>query len=197
MTTTFAHNNLVTVSFGHRKASLLQESIIISSGVFILSVLAQISIPLPFTPVPITAQTLGILVIGSTYGRNRAFTTILLYVLLGLGGLPIFSEGKFGIASLLGPTGGYLIGFILAGSCVGYLGDKMHDRKLINSLLIFLLGHVIIFTTGMLWLAKYVGIHNVLVMGLYPFLPGLVIKTVFASLITTSVWKLGAKKLNH
>lgn len=180
------NDNLINVLL--EKKSILKEVIIYFSGVCVLAVLAQISIPLPGTPVPITAQTLGVLIIGSSFGKKRAFFTMLLYVLIGAFGFPVFSEGKFGLSILTGATGGYLIGFILAGTTMGYFGDKTHDRKILKSLLIFLLGHLLIFICGLAWLTKFVGAENVLAMGLYPFIPGLLIKTILAGIITPTVW---------
>lgn len=158
--------------------SILKESSIIASAVFMLAVLSRISIPL--YPVPVTGQTLGVLIIGMMLGPKRALTVILAYLSVGILGLPVFANGAMGPATLMGPSGGYLLGFIPAACIMGYLGDRGCFHKAGSAILPLILGHSIIFVFGLLWLARFTGWQAVLSVGLVPFLPGAVIKTALA-----------------
>ncbi len=164
-------------------------------GACILALCAQISVALPFTPVPVTAQSLAVLLIGAAFGAKRAFATTCLYIVFGLIGLPVFSAGAAGLATLSGVTGGYLIGFVFAATIMGYAGDKAKDRSLSTALVTFLLGHIIIFACGLTWLSFYVPTNKVISLGLMPFLPGMVFKTVLAAIIMPGLWKFVSKEI--
>ncbi|OUR95452.1 hypothetical protein A9Q84_16600 [Halobacteriovorax marinus] len=163
-------------------------------GSWILAIMAQISFPLPFTPVPITAQTLAVLILGSSLGATRAFAATVLYLLQGAMGLPFFAGGGSGIGVLSGATSGYLFGFVMAAYIMGYLAEKGMDRSVQTSLLIFCVGHIVIYLCGLLVLAQFVGMNNVLTLGLLPFIPGLIIKTILSSIINPIAWKFFHKK---
>ncbi|MCK5074481.1 MAG: biotin transporter BioY [Bacteriovoracaceae bacterium] len=183
------NNNILTILLPDEYSGVKSDVLVALLGSLALALMAQIRLPLSFTPVPITAQSMAILIIGSSFGAKRAFLATLFYLIEGVAGLPFFSGGKFGMAVLLGPTGGYLIGFILASTTMGYLSDKMHDRSYKTSFPLFALGHLLIFLPGCLWLGKFVGVENILTKGFYPFIPGLLIKTIIAGSITPSLWK--------
>ncbi len=172
----------------------IKDVLIILIGSIIMMTLSKVSFYLPFTPIPITAQSLGILVIGSSFGMKRAFFSSVVYVGSGLLGAPVFSGGKYGLQALMGPTGGYIIGFIVAASLMGFYGDRCRDRTFLSSYLIFFLGHFIIFTFGIIWLGLFVSLDRVLALGFYPFIPGMIIKTVLAGTLTPLIWKNINKK---
>ena len=148
------------------------------SAVLMLAALSRVTIPLQ--PVPITGQTLGVLLTGMMLGRKRALAAVIAYLAMGLVGFPVFANGAFGLATLIGPTGGYLLGFIPAAFVMGWLGDKGWYKHALTAISALLIGHAIVFAFGLLWLANFTGWSAVLATGLIPFLPGAVIKTLIA-----------------
>lgn len=155
---------------------------------------SYLSINLPFSPVPITAQTFGILLIAMTLGRVRGVAVVSAYLLEGAIGLPVFAGGMAGLAKFTGPTGGYLIGFLAAAYLVGWLADHGWDRGYLKSSLAMIAGTALIFVTGLIWLSVYVPSDMVLELGFYPFLIGAAIKISLASLILPSLWKFAKDK---
>ena len=185
--------------------SLVTDIILIVAGTALTSILAQIAIPL--WPVPITGQTFAVLFVGATLGVTRAVLSMVLYLAIGLLGLPVFApqaNGSHitGLAALLGPTGGYLIGFILATAFVGWLAQREWDRKWLRTLLAFVGGTVLIYAIGLPWL--FVVVNNLhvpdplqytLANGLYVFLIGDALKAIFAAVLLPVVWHfVGPKK---
>ena len=160
----------------------------------VLIATAFISIELPFSPVPITGQTFGVLLIAMALGRTRAAGVVAAYLAEGALGLPVFASGKAGFAVFLGPTGGYLIGFLAAAFLLGYLADKGWDRRYLTSVLAMMIGTATIFLFGLSWLGQFTSTGNLLLMGLYPFLPGAVIKIALASILLPSVWRFLGRK---
>lgn len=150
---------------------------------------AKIYIPLPFTPVPITAQTLAILTISSMMGSKRAPLAVLLYALYGILGFPVFAEGRSGLEGLYGATGGYLFGFVLSAYVVGKFCEKGWDRSFTKSFVAMLLGQLLIFVPGLLWLGQFVGYSQVLEKGFYPFVIGGAIKTLLGATTSVLAWK--------
>jgi biotin transport system substrate-specific component len=183
---------------------LVTDIILVAAGTALTSVLAQIAIPL--WPVPITGQTFAVLFVGATLGATRAVLSMALYLAIGLLGLPVFApqaNGSHitGLAALLGPTGGYLVGFILAAAFVGWLAQREWDRKWLRTLLAFLSGTVVIYAIGLPWL--YIALTNLhvpnalqatLTGGLYPFLVGDTLKAIFAAVLLPIVWRLVGPK---
>jgi len=151
---------------------------------------ARIAIPLPFTPVPLTAQTLAVLLSGAVLGSRRGALSLMMYLVYGAIGLPVFAGGKAGLDHLFGPTGGYLWGFVAAAFVTGLLAERGWDRKAVTAFLAMLLGNVVIYLCGLPWLARYVGYERVLIAGLFPFIPGDLIKLALATLLLPSGWKL-------
>ncbi|MCK4529996.1 MAG: biotin transporter BioY [Candidatus Marinimicrobia bacterium] len=158
--------------------SLIKEITYILSAVLMMAALSRITIPL--LPVPVTGQTLGVLLTGIMLGRKRAVTAMITYIAMGVIGFPVFANGAFGMATLIGPTGGYLLGFIPAAYIMGFLGEKGWYKHVATALLSLIIGHTIVFAFGLLWLANFAGWSNVLAIGLIPFLPGAAIKTLIA-----------------
>lgn len=145
---------------------------IVVSASWLLAISAQFTISLPFSPVPVTGQTLAVLLIGSLLGKNRGAAAIGLYLLQGAAGLPVFAGGKSGFITLVGPTGGYLIGFIAAAYIVGILTELRYDKSLVYTGFSLLIGSLVIYIFGLFWLVQFVGESSAFQMGLYPFLIG-------------------------
>lgn len=155
---------------------------------------SYICINLSFSAVPITGQTFGVLVIAMALGRARGTGVVLAYIAEGALGLPVFAGGRAGMAVLMGPTAGYLAGFVVAAWVVGWLADTGWDRRYLLSLLAMLIGMVVIYIFGLSWLSQFVPTENLLVVGFYPFLPGAAIKVALASLVLPSVWRFVGKR---
>lgn len=160
----------------HRTASIIL--VLLSS--WLLAISAQISINLPFSPVPVTAQTLVILLIGYLLGKNRGSAAVIAYLVQGAAGLPFFANGRSGISVLAGPTGGYLVGFLAAVYVVGLLSELGIKRSLLQRAGILILGNLFIYGFGLLWLARFVGESQALKVGFLPFLSGDLLKIAFA-----------------
>ncbi len=167
-----------------------RDIVLVLIGTLLVAAMAQVKIPLPFTPIPITGQTFAVLLVGASLGARRGVASLSLYVILGALGLPVYAGAAAGLSAFLGPTGGYLIGFIFAAYFVGRLAETGRDRRLSSALLVFLAGEVIIYMFGLPWLSLYVGVQKVLVTGFFPFLPGDLLKLVAAALALPTAWKL-------
>lgn len=155
-------------------------------GAVFIGLLAQVRLPLPWTPVPVTGQTFAVLLNPVLLGRNWGGISEALYVILGAAGLPWFAGGKGGFALLTGPTGGYLAGFVLAAFFVGYVSDRFVRARSWYGLLGLMLftNFVLIHGPGLLWLSQVTGVTDVaklLWMGTIPFIPGDVLKAVGAA----------------
>jgi biotin transport system substrate-specific component len=177
-----------------KKDALIYDMCLILGASVLIALSAQIAIPVPFSPVPITGQTLAVLLTGALLGSRRGVIAVLVYLLEGSLGIPVFASAKFGIAHLLGPTGGYLIGFIPAAYTTGLLSERGWDRNLLLTLFTMTIATVIIFISGMMWLARFTGVENVFILGFYPFIPGALVKIALAAIILPWAWKLFGKK---
>ncbi|ABX03804.1 MAG TPA: biotin transporter BioY [Herpetosiphon sp.] len=167
-------------------------ALIIGFSLFV-ALTAQIAIPLPWTPVPITGQTLGVLLTGAILGPRRGALAILLYLVEGLAGMPVFAGMTSGLAKLLGPTGGYLLSWPLAAALVGWLAQRGWDRRIPTALAMFCFGNILIYAIGASWLNIYkdtFGQISVMWAGVYPFLPGDALKIVIAALVLPGAWAL-------
>lgn len=172
----------------------LYDSFLVIGGSFLIALSAQIAIPLPFSPVPITGQTFAVLATGMLLGRWRGTAAVLAYLMEGSSGLPVFAAGTAGVAKILGPTGGYLVSFLPAAYLVGYLAEKGWDRKASTTFLAMIFGNIVIFGFGALWLEKFVGFDGAFRLGVLPFLAGDVVKIGLATLTLPGAWKLLEKK---
>jgi biotin transport system substrate-specific component len=146
---------------------------------------AYIAFNVPFSPVPITGQTFGVLLVAMALGRVRGSAVVVAYLAEGAAGLPVFA----GPGVLLGPTGGYLMGFLGAAYVVGWLADHGWDRGYVKSVLAMLIGSVVIFACGLAQLGLFVPAGAVMTMGLYPFIAGGVVKIAVAAVVLPSIWK--------
>jgi biotin transporter BioY len=166
------------------------DVVLIIVGSFLIGLSAKVKFLLPFSPVPITGQTFAVLVIGALLGSRRGSLAVVAYILEGASGMPVFAFGG-GFAILLGPTGGFLIGFIPAAYVTGRLAEKGWDRRIGTTVLAMILGNAIIYTFGMLWLVGLMGISTkVLTVGVYPFIVGDLLKIALAVALLPSGWKL-------
>ncbi len=173
-----------------KKHALLYDVVLILAGSAVIALASQLAVYLPISPVPITGQTLAVLLVGAMLGRRRGSLSVLTYLAQGAMGLPVFAAGTAGFAHLAGPTGGYLLGFVAAAYIVGLLAEKGWDRYVVSTVLAMVLGTIAIYLAGLAWLSVYVGTDMVLQFGLYPFAAGAVIKIAVASLVLPSGWKL-------
>jgi len=172
------------------RLSWLYDAAVILGGSLLVGLSAQVAINLPFSPVPITGQTFAVLLMGALLGSARGSVVMLLYLAEGVAGLPVFAGGGAGPAYLLGPTGGYLVGFVAAAAVTGYLAERGWDRRFLTTIAAMSLGTAAIYLAGLVWLAAFTGADNLLAMGLIPFLPGAALKIVAAALLLPQGWKL-------
>jgi biotin transport system substrate-specific component len=170
-----------------------RELALLAAASLFLALTARITVPLPFTPVPVTGQTLGVLLVGALYGPRRGALAVVAYLLEGIAGLPVFSAGRSGLPFLLGPTGGYLIGFVPAAAVAGMLGHGARPAWL--RLAGLLLASVVVYVFGAPWLAIVAGrdLAGAISVGVLPFLPGDVLKAGLAA----GVVPAGAGLLSH
>lgn len=174
-----------------KTSRLVRDLLVIVGGSLLVAVFAQIRIVLPFSPVPITGQTLAVLLVGAALGKNRASISMILYLGMGLAGMPVFAGGAHGLAYMTGATGGYLVGFVVAAYVAGWLAEKGLDRDIRTALLPFLVGEMVIYAFGLTWLAIYVGnMSEALVLGFHPFLVGDALKIALAVLLMPGAWRL-------
>lgn len=172
------------------KATLVRNLLLVIGFSVATALSAQFTIPLLWTPVPITGQTLVVLLAGALLGSRRGALSQLAYLGAGAMGAPIFAGWQGGIPVLLGPTGGYLMGFVVAAFVVGFLAERGWDRRLWTTALAFVAGSAVIYLFGLCWLALYLPANFLLPAGLYPFIPGDLIKLVLATVALPSAWKL-------
>lgn len=156
--------------------------VLVVAGSMLIGLAAQIAVPLPFSPVPVTGQTLAVFIVGAALGARLGALSVGLYVLEGLIGLPVFAGGASGIARLAGPTGGYLVGFIVAAALVGALAERGWDRRASACALAMLGGLAVIYVVGLTWLARFPLQTGLLEAGLLPFLVGDAYKLIVAAL---------------
>lgn len=172
------------------RAGHVTNALLIFGASVVTALAAQIAVPLPWTPVPITGQTFAVVLSGAVLGARRAALAQILYLAEGALGLPVFAAGGAGIANLLGPTGGYLVAFPIAAAITGTLAQRGWDRHFGTMLVAMLAASTAIFAFGLLWLARFVPAGQLLGAGLLPFLPGDLIKSTLAALAFPAAWRL-------
>jgi biotin transport system substrate-specific component len=177
--------------------SRVRDAIAIVGFALLTAVAAQITIPLGFTPVPLTGQTFAVLLAGGVLGSRRGGLSMLLYVALGAIGLPFYADGAGGWSVATGATAGYLVGFIVAAIVVGLMAEHGQDRKLSTSIPAFLAGTMIIYTFGAGWLAYDLGLPltagagepSAISLGVAPFLVGDIFKALLAGAMLPAAWR--------
>lgn len=180
------NGNLISALWPQSHTQLLNKTILIFCGVLLLSVSSKVQVP--FWPVPMTLQTLVVLLIGASYGARLGGSTLLAYLATGAIGLPVFAKGA-GLAYMAGPTGGYLAGFLAAAVLIGWLADSGYGRTIFSVIAIFVIGEFLLFALGVGWLAALIGTEKAIVGGLMPFIPAEILKVALACAILTLAWK--------
>jgi biotin transport system substrate-specific component len=178
----------------NRVAALVADVVLVGLGVTLIALSAQISIPLPNTPVPLTGQTFGVLLIGGAYGATRGFATMAAYLVVGGLGYGVFAQHASGwdVLKLSSATGGYLVGMLVAAGLVGWLADRGWDRKVRRSLPTMVLGNVVIYVFGATWLAHALDLTATQAWnaGVKDFLVGDALKILLAAALLPAAWKV-------
>jgi bioY protein len=182
-------NTLISniVKIEAKEKETFKNILLVLGGVAFLSIMSQVLIPLPYTPVPISLGTFGVTLMALLYGRKLGTATILSYVVAGSLGAPIFAGGKAG--SLFSPTGGYILGYIVATIILGYLADRGVTKSYVKTILSLILSSAIILTLGSLVLSLFVPGKNAFMIGVLPFLPGDALKSTTTTLLLPTLWK--------
>lgn len=178
------NGNLFSTAFP--KSQALHKAAAVGLGVVILTLASKVQVP--FWPVPMTLQTLAVLMIGATAGMRLGGGTVLAWLGLGAVGAPVFATGA-GLAYIAGPTGGYLAGFLLAALVVGYLADRGHGRTVVSALAMLLVGLIAIYALGLGWLSLLIGAPKAMAAGLLPFIPAEILKLALGTAILAVAWK--------
>jgi biotin transport system substrate-specific component len=174
------------------RGGLLTDALLVCAGAGLIAASAQISIKLPFTPVPITGQTFSVLLVGASLGVARGGASALLYVLLGLV-FPVYAPHTgHGWATITSASGGYLVSYPFVAALTGYLAEKRWDRKFSSAVGAMLTGNVVIYLFGLPWLAVVLNtnLEKTLELGLYPFVPGDTFKLYLAAALLPGAWRL-------
>lgn len=181
---------LVPVRVGEAASPRLRDAMLVITGAVLIFLTSRVSVPIPGDPVPFTLQNFGILVVGGALGLRRGGLAGLLYVLLGVIGLPFFAEGKGGLGVIWGTTGGYLVGFIAAAALVGRLAELGWDRRIGGAIGATLLGTAVIYLVGVPWLAAVTGMSlaEAVANGLLPFLGLDIVKLLAAAAVFPAAW---------
>lgn len=185
------------------RSSAITQALFVVGGVGFLTALAQISIPVPGSPVPVTGQTLGVLLIGTTYGAQLGFITFATYLLAGIAGAPLFAPSatlpNHGLERLFSATGGYLVGMLVASFVLGYLADRKADQKFKTSFPSLLLGDAIIFTFGLVWLHLSLDLSwsKTIAAGFTPFILGEALKIAITATSLPLLWRRISRTLKH
>jgi biotin transport system substrate-specific component len=171
----------------------VRDALLVAGGAGFVGLLAQITIHLSFTPVPITGQTLGVLLVGTALGWRRGAAALALYAVAGLIGLPWFAAGTSGY---VGANFGYIIGFVAAAAICGYLAEQRADRRVISAIPAMVVGEVVMYVIGVVWLAfdLHVGLGKAISLGFLPFWIGDAIKCALAAGLLPTAWRLTGKR---
>jgi len=173
-------------------ASFLAQVALVIGGAALVGILAQISIPLGFTPVPITGQTLGVLLVGTALGWRRAALSMSFYMLAGMAGIPWFANHAHGVQM---PLMGYLVGFIFSSALLGALASRGNDRNIVRAALSMIAAELVIYAFGVTWLSHnlHVSLATGFNLGMRPFIWGDIIKAAFAGLALPTAWRIVKK----
>jgi biotin transport system substrate-specific component len=178
----------------NRVIALVADAVLVALGVGLMALSAQVVFHLPWTPVPITGQTFGALLVGGAYGAWRAFATLAAYLVVGGLGYGVFAAHASGWDALRfsSATGGYLVGMLFAAAFVGWMADRGWDRRTWRSLPTMILGNVVIYAFGATWLGHALGLdaHQAWHLGVQPFLWGDSVKILLAAGLLPAAWKL-------
>ncbi len=172
---------------------LVRDVVLVAGGAALTGLAAQVSIPLPFTPVPLTLQTFAVLLVGASLGTVRGVASMLLYLAAGVAGAPVFSNGTSGAG---GASFGYVLGFIVAAALVGRLAERGATRGPLRTAAVMVLGNLAIYAVGLPWLMSsiHVGLGKGLSLGVTPFLIGDLLKVVVAAGLFPAAWRLTGRR---
>ena len=190
------HGNAATLRLAVLpRTGLLTDTLLVCAGTAFVGLAAQVSIRLGFTPVPITGQTFAVLLVGAALGSTLGAASLALYLLLGIVGVPLYADHNHGWSVFSGATGGYIVGFVLAAALTGFLAERGWDKRFSSSVSAMLSGSVVIYACGVIWLHHVIGAswNTTLVDGLYPFVPGDIVKLYLAAAALPAAWKLVAR----
>jgi biotin transport system substrate-specific component len=172
-------------------AQRLTLAVAVFLGVCLLTLSAKVQVP--FWPVPMTMQTLVVLMLGMAYGSRLAAGTVFAYLLAGAAGLPVFAgtpERGIGLAYMMGPTFGFLVGFLIAAWLVGFLAERGWDRSFLKCAAAMVLGHLVISLAGVVWLAVLMGTTKAIEVGFTPFMASSVLKTALGAVAMPMLWRV-------
>jgi biotin transport system substrate-specific component len=171
--------------------SWIRNLLLVVGGSFLIAIFAQVALALPFSPIPINLQGHICLLLGVLLGKRIGTLAVLLYVLQGAAGLPVFAFGHAGLPILLGPRGGYLIGYILATWVTGHLVERSGSKNLRQAMLAMVVGNLLIYLCGLSQLSLFVGIKRVFFLGMLPFLLGDTLKLCLAHRVLKAlkIWR--------
>ncbi|WP_067140580.1 biotin transporter BioY [Oceanivirga salmonicida] len=183
------NKNILMNNIWISEENLIKRNTVLVFGAFLfLSLMSQIKIFLPFTPVPITGQTLAVILIGLSFNRYQSAIIIITYILAGELGLPVFAGFKTGL--LFSPSGGYIIGFLFSTQVAAYLSEKGWTKSTIKLILSFIIANAVIYIAGLAQLSAYVPEGKLLATGLYPFILGDILKLFIAFGLIKQVWRI-------
>ena len=193
-----SYNSLAETLGPNAGAALrIKQVALVALGIVLLAVLAKIKLPIPPSPVPVTMGTFGVLAIGAAYGPRLGLVTILGYLIVGALGYDVFANSsaeKFGLEYMMGGTGGYLVGYVLATFALGWAATRGWDRSVIWMAFAMLIGNALIYVPGLLWLGVLYGWDKpILEWGLTPFIIGDFMKLALAAILLPVTWKLVGK----
>ncbi len=174
----------------HTTSARQTDVALVLAGSLFVALSAQVAIRLPFSPVPLTGQTLAVLLVGVLLGSRRGALALLTYLSEGAVGLPVFASGTSGIAYMLGPTGGYLVGFLAAAYVTGLMTERGWARRTVTAFILMVTGNLLMLALGLLWLSGFVGLEQSIRIGLLPFLPGDLAKIALAADLLPSGWRI-------
>ena len=198
MTTSTTYAPLANVLLGAENNTLLRNVLLAVAGSIALWISAKVQIP--FVPVPMTLQTLAVLIIGMAYGWKLGAATVGLYLAQGAVGLPVFAgtpEKGIGLAYMFGTTGGFLLGFLLAAAAVGFLAERGWDRNIFTTAGAMAIGNCLIYVPGLFWLASIIGWDKSIEFGIKPFLLADLFKLVLAALFMPLIWNVVKRMMSN
>nr|WP_232778400.1 biotin transporter BioY [Carbonactinospora thermoautotrophica] len=174
------------------RAGWLTDAVLVVAGVALIALSAQVAIPLPVSPVPVTGQTFAVLLVGTAYGLARGALTMALYLAAGFAGAPVFAQQHGGLDVLGSPTAGYLFGMLVATGLAGALAERGWDRRVPTTVASMALGNLVIYAFGVpgLMLALGVDFGRALALGVVPFLAGDALKIALAAGLLPATWRL-------
>ncbi|GGL33478.1 biotin synthase [Phycicoccus endophyticus] len=172
--------------------SLTRTGVTVGLGALITALAAQVALPIPGSPVPVTGQTFAVLLVGAALGPARGVASMALYLVLGAVGLPVFTDASGGAHVLLGATGGYLVGFLAAAAIAGHAARRGHDRSVLRELTVAVAASLTIYVVGVGWLALSTGMSlgAAIGAGMLPFLLGDALKALLAAGALPGAWKV-------